>query len=424
MISLLKILFPINRSLTGVGNIKSLKIIKNVCKNLKIKFFKSGKKVYDWRIPEEWNVKNAFIINPSGEKICNFKKNNLHLVGYSLPIKKKITLSLLKKKLHTLKNYPTAIPYVTSYYKKYWGFCIKYNEFKKLKKGMYEVFIDSKFKKGKMHYGEILIKGKSKKEIFLSSYICHPSMANNELSGPVVLAYVSKWLDNLSKKNKLNYSYRILFIPETIGSIAYLNKNLNYLKKYIIAGYNISCVGDNEIYSYIPSKYGNSISDKVYQSVLKKNKKKFKIYHWNERGSDERQYCAPFVDLPIGTITRSKFGKYKEYHTSEDNYEKVVSQKGLLGSLKYLKQTLQILEKKQFPSTTVLCEPFLTKYNLYPTLSFFKKKITNSQDILNILTWCDGKNDLLEISKKSKININIIKKNLKILIKQKLVKIY
>ena len=233
LIKLGKKLFPLNRSLTGNGNVKTLKLIKSELPGLKIKKFDSGKKVFDWIVPQEWNVKSAYIKDKYNNKIIDFKKNNLHLVSYSQPKKIKIKLEKLIKNLHFFKKQPSAIPYVTSYYKKYWGFCLSFNNFKKIKNkykssDLFEINIDTVFKKnGFMHYGELKIPGKSKKEILLSSYICHPSMANNELSGPLILIALAKYF----KRKKLKKTLRIIFIPETIGSIAYIHKNFKSLKK-------------------------------------------------------------------------------------------------------------------------------------------------------------------------------------------------
>ena len=232
MYKLAKELWPINRSLTGEGVEKTLSIIK---KNLPIKIlnFKSGSKAFDWKIPKVWEIKNGWLKNEKNEKILDFKKNNLHVVGYSKYVNKDLTLKKLKKRIHYLKNKPNAIPYVTSYYEKNWGFCMQYNKFKKLKKGIYRAFIDSKFKKGNLKIGELVIKGKSKKEILFSTYLCHPSMANNEISGIVVATNLAKWL----MKQKFKETYRILFLPEPIGSIAYLSKKKDVLIKKTIAGY-------------------------------------------------------------------------------------------------------------------------------------------------------------------------------------------
>ncbi|MCY4330793.1 MAG: DUF4910 domain-containing protein [Endozoicomonadaceae bacterium] len=216
-----------------------------------------------------------------------------------------------------------------------------------------------------MNYGELLIKGQSDKEVFISTYICHPSMANNELSGPTVTTFLAKWL---MEQSSLNYSYRIIFIPETIGSIAYLSQNYQHLKSNAEAGFNISCVGDNRTYSYLPSRRGNTISDAVAKHVLKWMMwyPEYDSYSWSHRGSDERQYCAPGIDLPVASIMRTKYGEYPEYHTSLDDLENVVTPQGLQGGFEALKCALQILEKNVIPKMQVYCEPQLGKRGLYP----------------------------------------------------------
>ena len=233
MYDLLKKLFPICRSITGEGVRETLKIIKEYIP-IKIHEVPSGKKVFDWTVPKEWNIKDAYVKDDKGNKIIDFKENNLHVVGYSTPIDKKIDLSELEKHLHSLPEQPDAIPYVTSYYKERWGFCIQHSKREKLKKGKYHVFIDSELKDGSLSYGEIIIPGKSEKEIFLSANICHPSLANNELSGPVVATFLTKWIQSKPRK----YTYRIVFIPETIGSITYLSKNLNLMKNYAMKNHH------------------------------------------------------------------------------------------------------------------------------------------------------------------------------------------
>lgn len=244
-------------------------------------------------------------------------------------------------------------------------------------------------------------------------------MANNELSGPVVSVFLIKWL--LSLKDR-KYSYRFIFIPETIGSIAYINKNLEKLKSNIFAGFNVTCVGDERIYSFLPSRAGDTVSDQFALRVLKKNKIKFKKYSWLDRGSDERQYCSPGVDLPIATIMRSKYGEYKEYHTSLDNINNVVSNKGLKESFNILKKILINLEKSIFPEAKNLCEPFLTKYKLINTISFIKNNL-DSQKILNFISFCDGKNSLEDISEKCLIKYEETKKIFKKLLNKKIIKI-
>jgi len=410
--------FP--RSLSGYGVEQTLIHIKKHLKNMKINYFKSGQKCFDWKIPKEWNVKEAYILTPDGKKICNFNKNKLSLMGYSIPTTKEISKKKLNDHLYSLPKIPNAIPYVTSYYKNNWGFCITENERKKLKSGIYKVKIQTTLKKGKLLYGELFIKGKSKKEILLSTYVCHPQMANNEISGISVLTFLAKWI----AKRKNNFSYRILFIPETIGSIAYISKNLKILKKNLIAGYIVTCVGDEGAFSYIPSRNGRTSSDVVAKKLLL-SKKKFNLYSWLDRGSDERQFCSPGVDLPVCSITKTKYGTYKEYHTSLDKLGKVVTAKGLNESLILYKNIVKYFEANyhdQFflPKTKNYCEPQLSKRDLYPHISTTSTK-KNVRLITNILSYCDGNTSLIQIANFCNVKEKDVIKVLKILKKNNLI---
>ena len=415
-------IFPYHRSITGTGVRKTLQKIKSILKNLKIIEVPSGTKAFDWIVPNEWFISEAYIIDPTGRKICDIKKNNLHVVSYSKNINIKIDLEELKKKLYSLPKQPSAIPYVTSYYKSDWGFCITENQKKKLKKGIYKAIIKSKHFKGSLTYGELLIKGKSKKEVLLSTYICHPSMANNEVSGPSVLTYLADWIKKLKNRK---FSYRIIFVPETIGSIVYLNKNLEILKKNIIAGFVMSCIGDEKDYSYVSSRDGRTLSDFVAKYVLKKKVKKFSEYSWLQRGSDERQYCAPGVDLPICSINRTKPGYYPEYHTSLDKMGTVVTQKGLAQSFYFFQDCVRIIEASQFPKVKVLCEPFMSKKGLYPTISGKSDTKYHQQvrEMMSVLSYCDGIKSLKEIAKICKLSDTNVYSILKKLKKSKVIKI-
>jgi len=310
-------------------------------------------------------------------------------------------LNELKKYLFTLPEQPDAIPYITSYYKEEWGFCLSQNDFDSLKEGEYIIKIDSKLFDGELNYGELIIPGKSKKEVFLSTYICHPSMANNELSGITVTTFLAKWLNGLDKRE---FTYRIIFIPETIGSLAYLSKNHIEMKKKIIAGFNISCVGDNRTFSYLPSRNGKTISDEVAKHVLNWIYPNFKSYTWLDRGSDERQYCSPGIDLPIASILRSKYGEYPEYHTSLDNLQDVVTPEGLMGGYLAIQKALEIIEKNKTYKLKVLGEPHMSKRKLYPTIS--TKKIDQEIKLMmDFISLCDGNNSVLKIA--NEINVPI-----------------
>jgi aminopeptidase-like protein len=393
MYKLVKDLFPICRSLSGEGVRETLNYIKCELPNLSIYEVSSGTKAFDWEVPNEWNIRSAFVENEEGEKVIDFSDHNLHVVGYSTPIDTWLNLSELQEHLYSLPEQPDAIPYITSYYSNRWGFCLSHNKRLKLKEGKYRAYIDSDLKPGFLNYGELIIEGSSKEEILLSTYICHPSMANNELSGPAVTTALAKWLNG---QRNLKYTYRILFIPETIGSIVYISKHFEHLKIYTIAGYNISCVGDNRDYSFLPSRMGNSISDLAALHTLKHITPDFKKYTFLDRGSDERQYCSPGVDLPIASIMRSKYGVYPEYHTSLDNLD-IVSSEGLYGGFEAIRRSLEIIETNCIPKMLLPCEPQLGKYGLYPLISTKETKSIVSK-MMDLIAYSDGKLTLLEIS--------------------------
>lgn len=394
-------LWPINRSITGEGVRETLSEIQKIIPTLKVNSISSGTQVFDWTVPKEWRVNDAYIISPDGTKICNFSENNLHLLGYSIPFRGKLSLKELKEHLFTLPDQPNAIPYITSYYEERWGFCLKHEQFQNLKDGEYEVFIDTELFNGELNYGELLIKGESEKEVFLSTYVCHPSMANNELSGPTVVTFLAKWLLSIKKPR---FSYRIIFIPETIGSISYLSLNHEQMKKKVFAGFNVSCVGDDRSYSYIPSRDGNSISDKIALHVLNWIDPNFVKYSWLDRGSDERQYCAPGIDLPIASIIRTKYGKYPEYHTSLDDLKVVVTPKGLDGGYWAIRRAIEAIERNKNFKVSVLGEPQMGKRGLYPTLST-KKSTAEVKLMMDFISFCDGTASLLQIA--NKLNVAI-----------------
>ncbi len=415
-------LFGICRSITGLGIKKTLRLIQKKYKNLRIINFKSGQKVFDWEIPKEWNIYDAYILDPNKKKIVDFKINNLHLVGYSIPVNKLISKNELIKKFHFIKNQRYAIPYVTSYYNPNWGFCVTYDFYKKFKKqynknDKFRVVIKSSFKKnGNLSMGEFLIKGKKKQEILVSTYICHPSMANNELSGPIVSMSL---IEYFLKRKKPEYSIRFLFIPETIGSISYLSKNLKKLKNYVLGGYNLTCIGDDRQHSCLFSKYKDSPSDFALVKAYKKLKiKNYKVYSFLDRGSDERQYNSPGIDLNITSIFRTKYWNYPEYHTSLDNFD-LVTLKGVKGGFDVAKNAINFLLKEIYPKNSFLCEPQMSKRKLYPNIS--KKNIKNVfKNYLDFLQYADGKNTLKDICKYTNIEISQGKKIYNILKKEKI----
>ena len=414
-------LYPICRSITGSGVRKTLKIIKKEFTKLKIHSVPSGSKVFDWNIPPEWNIRDAYILDRDNKKIVDFKNNNLHLVGYSIPVNKFFSKKELFNHIHTLPKQPKAIPYITSYYKKYWGFCTSHTEklqFEKKYKNSdkFKVVIKSNLNaKGKLNYGELILKGKSKQEILISTYVCHPSMANDNLSGSIVSMCL---INYFSKLRNLEKTIRFIFIPETIGAITFLNKNLQYLKTNVIGGFNLSCVGDEKQHSCMFSKYENTPSDSAIVEAYNKLRIKFKRYPFLERGSDERQYNSPGIDLPIATIFRTKFGKQAEYHTSLDDFN-YVTEKGINGAFNVAKEAINILNKKIIPKNKILCEPQMGKRSLRSTLS--TKGIRKlSMDYMNFLQYADGKNDLESISTLLNIKLGLTNKIYNVLKKKNL----
>lgn len=395
MYALCQELFPICRSITGEGFRQSLNILRGHQPDIRIFEVPTGTKCFDWEVPREWNIRDAFIIGPDGRKFCEFKKSNLHVVGYSTPIDKTVSFSELQKHLHSLPEQPDAVPYITSYYKEYWGFCLSHSERQALKEGEYKVYIDSDLKNGALTYGELLIPGERSEEVFLSSYLCHPSMANNELSGPVLATFLAKWIQGLGRRK---YTYRIIFIPETIGSICYLSRNFRELKKNVVAGFVLTCVGDDRAYSYLPSRGGESLSDMAALHVLKHLHPKFSRYSFLDRGSDERQYCSPGIDLPVCSVMRTKYGCYPEYHTSLDDLS-LISPAGLNGSFEVYQKCIQCIELNEKLRTRVLCEPQLGKRGLYPTTST-KASGRQVRTMMNLLAYCDGTRSTLEIAEK------------------------
>jgi aminopeptidase-like protein len=395
MLSLLKRLFPINRSLTGEGVRKTLSILREELGRLELYEVPSGTQAFDWIVPDEWNINEAYIVTPSGDKICDYQRNNLHLVGYSMPAEVSLTLDQLQPHLHSLPKMPDAIPYVTSYYHRNWGFCLQHNERVRLADGQYKVVIRGRLEPGYLSYGELLIPAtvSTKKEVFFSTYICHPSMANNELSGPVVATYLGKWLMSLPNRR---YNYRFVFAPETIGSIIYLSRNYKQLKERVVAGFNLTCVGDDRCYSYVPSRSGSTLADRIAKHVLHHHDPEFKRYSFLDRGSDERQYCAPGIDLPFVTMCRSKYHCYPEYHTSFDNLE-LVSESGLRGALSVHKKAIMCLERNRHYCYKNLGEPQLSKRGLYPSVGT-RELAKETDKLMNILAYCDGATSLLEVS--------------------------
>lgn len=392
-------IFPYNRSIMGEGVRKTLKDIEEYIKpsgaELKITQVASGTKVLDWTVPKEWVIREAYIEDEAGNHIIDMKNHNLHVLGYSAPVDEWVDLEEAKQHIYVEENQPDVIPYVTSYYKERYGFCMSKNQLDSLKEGKYHLYVDSEFIDGTLDVAEVLIPGKSDKEILFSTYFCHPSMANNECSG---LALAAELINYVSSLKDRKYTYRFVFVPETIGSITYLSldNHIKYFKEHMLAGFVLSCVGDNNDYSMIDSKYGDTLADKALKTILN-YRDHFTDYSFHHRGSDERQYNSAGVDLPVVCYCRSKFGEFPEYHTSADNMS-YVSAEGFQGSYDVMTQLIDALEYNGRYMMKVACEPQLGKRGLYSDLS---RKGTYDGIMVqrDVISYSDGRNDLFDLSR-------------------------
>ena len=386
-------LFPICRSLTGDGVRSTLNYLQELLPALKIFEVPSGTRAFDWEVPREWVIHDAYIADVDGNRLVDFKTNNLHVVGYSTSVNAVLSRAELDEHLYSLPELPHAIPYVTSYYRETWGFCLTHDQRAQLGDGPFRVLIDSELKVDSLSYGEMIIPGDTSDEILLSTYVCHPSMANNELSGPVVTTALARWILGLEDRH---YTYRIVMVPETIGSVVYLSLHLRHLQEHLKAGWVLTCIGDDRAYSYLPSPSGATFADRVSKKVMSKLNHRFDEYSFLDRGSDERQYCSPGVDLPVVSLMRSKYGTYPEYHTSLDDLS-LVTPKGLQGGLDMMKAVIDELESNPRWRSTVLGEPQMGKRGLYPTTST-STSAHEVYDMMNVLAFCDGTYDTEELA--------------------------
>lgn len=417
------LLWPLCRSLTGEGIRSSLKILSEIIP-LQFHHIHSGTEVFDWKVPKEWNIKDAYILDPQGNKIVDFKENNLHVVGYSTAVDKDLSLDDLQKHLHSIEDLPEAIPYVTSYYNESWGFCISHRQRKSLKPGNYRVVISSSLENGKLTYGDLVLpstQSGEQKEILISTYVCHPSMANNELSGPLVSAFLYRLLSQLPERK---FNYRFFFGAETIGSIAYLSQWGEHFKKNLAAGLVMTCCGDHRKWNYKQTRDGGHTIDRICENLLTKNKqlKDVKIRKFFPLGSDERQYCSPGFNLPMGSMIRSMYGEYPEYHTSLDNKD-FISFGAMVDTIDQTFQALMALEMNQsLVSTNPFCEPMLGKRNLYSAIGGPRIQADEKVLINWILNFSDGKHDLVAIANKAEVPVTKLYAPLRLLVDAGLVK--
>lgn len=403
MHALMTELYPICRSITGPGVLRTLEILGRRLP-LEIREVATGTQVLDWTVPREWTVRDAYVVDPSGRKIADFMKSNLHVVSYSVAVRKTMSLDELRPHLHTLPDQPDRIPYRTSYYHDDWGFCLTHRDCESLPPGQYEVVIDSTLADGVLRFGEIVLPGETPDEVLLSTYLCHPSLCNDNLSGVVLLAELAERLVSVKQRR---YGYRILFAPETIGAIAWLSLNEDRVA-CIRAGLVATCVGDPGDMTYKRSRRGDTLIDRAAEKALADAGGPFEIRDFWPDGSDERQFCSPGFDLPVGSLMRTVYGDFPEYHTSADDLT-FVRPEALAASLGRYADILHILEHDRiFVNTSPRGEPQLGRRGLYGTIGGQNTEEQSRLAMKWVLNLSDGTNSLLDIACRSAVSFGRI----------------
>jgi len=395
-------LYPICRSITGDGFRETMRRVSERIP-LQVHEVPSGTAVFDWTIPREWNIRDAWVKNSAGEKVIDFRRSNLHVVNYSVPVRRKMPLSELREHLHTLADRPEWIPYVTTYYAENWGFCLAAKDLDQLRDGEYEACIDATLKSGSLTYGEYYLPGKRTEEVLLTCHACHPSMCNDNLSGVALVATLAEFL----RGAKREYSYRFLFIPGTIGSIAWLARNESQVSR-IRHGLVVACVGDSGKFHYKRTRRGDADVDQAAIHALKMSGNEFEVRDFSPYGHDERQFCSPGFNLAVGSLSRTPHGEFPQYHTSADDLDFVRPQ-ALAGSLAMYLSILRILEKNgRWINTCPKCEPQLGKRGLYGALGGRTNASQIEMAMLWLLNYSDGDHSLLDIAERANISFDIV----------------
>ncbi len=410
MYQLVETLYPICRSITGDGVRETMAHIQRLLP-ITVHEVPTGTPVFDWTVPKEWAIRDAYVANSKGERVIDFKKSNLHVLNYSCPVNQRMTLDELRPHLYTLPEQPDWIPYRTTYYQEKWGFCLSQNHLNSLPQGDYEVVIDSTLAAGSLTYGEYVIQGESTDEVLISCHTCHPSLCNDNLSGIALATYLARHLETVENRH---YTYRFLFIPGTIGSITWLARNEATAQR-IKHGLVVVCVGDAGKFSYKTSRQGDALIDRAAKHVLTSEKESFHLIEFFPYGYDERQYCSPGFNLAVGSLSRSTHGKFPEYHSSADNLS-FVNAKQIAESLSIYMKVLDVLENDQIlVNQNPKCEPQLGKRGLYGNVGATIHRPTFEMALLWVLNQADGHNSLLDIAQRAKMPFETIKQAAKAL---------
>lgn len=396
-------LWPIPRSITGAGVRETLRILKEQIPDLVIHEVPTGTQVFDWKVPQEWSIRSAQLIGPDGQVIADWTDCNLHVLGYSTAVDVELSLDELQPHLHSLPDQPNAIPYVTSYHNRNWGFALAHDVRSGLRPGNYRASIDTSHFDGSLTYGELVIPGDTTDEIFISTYVCHPSMANNELSGPVVATALARAISELPTRH---YTYRFAFVPETIGALTFGSINREHLRANVVAAFNLTCIGDDRAYTYLASRLGNLRLDRIAQRAIR-GRENAVTYSYLARGSDERHYGAPGMDLPIISLMRSRYADYPEYHTSLDDLDTVVTPSGLQGGLEFVYDCIREVEERPTLFATQIGEPQLGRRGLYHQIM---GKTVSDEIMLrtNILAYADGQHDEVDMAELFGVPLEVI----------------
>jgi len=399
-------LWPITRSITGPGFRESLEILQQDIP-LDIESVSSGTEVFDWEVPPEWRIHEAKLTGPNGRVYADLNETSLAVVNYSEPVDQRLTLDELDSHLYTLVDYPEATPYVTSYYERNWGFCLPHNVYESLPEGKYHAYIDSGLDDGgRLNYGHTVLEGESDREVLLSTYLCHPSLANNELSGPLVMTSL---YNRIAAWDNRKFTYRFVVIPETIGSLTYLSKYGDHLQENLVAGLVLTCLGGpEEILSYKRTRREDVLIDNVVHHIDKYMEPDLRFRPFDTRGSDERQYCSPGFNLPVGQFARTVYAEYDSYHNSMDNKE-FMQIESLVESAYVIEQVLETFEYAgYYLNQKPYGEPMMSKRDLYPTLNRPDESMRRdlTKQMMRILNYSDGSHSVVEIAEQFDLSVN------------------